>query len=201
MAIPDRLRRALERVSGADLLDVRLHDDATADALAAAVHADAFATGADVFFRADALRLDSDAGVRVLAHEVAHVVQQAGGRRIPTQEAEHEADAFAAGFAAGSLPDRPRRRRATPLAAGDALVLQRHSSWEHRMLGDLRTLDFGTIAGGGAKRKAYLQQVQAFLRLWLNNPKAVTAAQIKTAFPEIRPCSFAAANSSSPTES
>ena len=91
--IPDRLRRPLERVSGADLVEVRLHDDATADALAAAVHADAFTTGADVFFRSDALRLDSDAGVRVLAHEVAHVAQQAGGRRIATQEAEHEADA------------------------------------------------------------------------------------------------------------
>lgn len=55
------------------------------------------------------------------------------------------------------------------------------------MLGDLRTLDFGTIAGGGAARKAYLERVQQFLYMWFKNPKAVTADRIRASFPEIRP--------------
>jgi hypothetical protein len=186
--IPERLREALERASGADLVEVRVHDDEAADGLAASVQADAMTAGADVFFRATTFRPDSDAGVELLAHEVAHVVQQAGKRQSDaTREAEAEADAFADGFAGGTLPDRPRRHRARQLGAHDTLVLQRHSSWEHRMLGDLRAMDFSTIAGGGGERKAYLQRVQRFLQMWQSDPKSVSAAKITKEFAEIRP--------------
>ena len=74
--LSDRLRDALERAYGAHLDGVRLHDDETADHLAASIRADAFTAGADVFFRAGSLRPDSDAGLELLAHEVAHAVQQ-----------------------------------------------------------------------------------------------------------------------------
>jgi hypothetical protein len=186
--IPERLREALELASGADLAEVRVHDDETADGLAASVQADAMTTGADVFFRATTFRPDSDAGVELLAHEIAHVVQQAGGlQRNASRAAEAEADAFADGFAAGTLPDRPRRHRARRLAARDTLVLQRHSSWEHRMLGDLRAMDFSTIAGGGGHRKAYLEKVQRFLQMWQSDPTSVSADKITKEFAAIRP--------------
>ncbi len=192
VGLPDRMRTAFERALGADLGQVRLHDDETADGLARALDADAFTTGADVFFRSGTLRRHSDAGLEVLAHEVAHVVQQAGDRR-PDQtrsaviEAEAEASAFAHAFTAGRLPDCPQSLRARPLDRGDALVVQCHSSWEHRMLGDLRTLDFGTIAAGGDRRKAYLKRLQKFLAMWHTNPKAVTADRIISEFPDLRP--------------
>ncbi|HXW80055.1 MAG TPA: DUF4157 domain-containing protein, partial [Acidimicrobiales bacterium] len=187
-AIPDRLRDALERAYGADLAGARLHSDDMAESIAASVHADAFTAGADMFFRAGALRTDSDAGLELLAHEVAHVVQQAGSYpSCEPQAAEHGAVAMARAFSHGGLADRPRRHRARPLGSGDALVLQRHSSWEHRMLGDLRTVDFELIARGGVDRKAYLQRVQDFLHMWATNPKAVSAEQITKDFHEIRP--------------
>ena len=185
--LPDRLRDALERAYGADLDGVRLHVDDAADRLVSSVGADACTAGADVFFRAGALRPDADAGLELVAHEVAHVVQQAGGRPVSGPRAEVEAMAAARAFTRGHLPDRPPRHRARPLGDTDDLVLQCHSSWEHRMLGDLRTLDFGTIAAGGANRKAYLQRVQQFLHMWATNPKAVSTDQITKDFHDIRP--------------
>ena len=186
--LSDRLRDALERAYGAHLDGIRLHDDETADHLAASIRADAFTAGADVFFRAGSLRPDSDAGLELLAHEVAHAVQQSGSRLLSSPEvAEREAAAFAGAFARGCLPDRPRRRRVRALSKGDALVLQCHSSWEHRMLGDLRTVDFAAIAAGGANRKNFLERVQQYLRMWETNPKAVNAERIRKEFDNIRP--------------
>lgn len=187
VTVPDRLRAALERAYGAHLEGVRLHEGDTADDLATSLHADAFTTGADVFFRSGALRPDSDAGLELLAHEVAHVVQQAGRHWSgATPLAEARAVSSARAFVGGRMSDRPLRHRARPLGADDALVLQRHASWEHRMLGDLRTADFGTIAGGGENRKAYLRRVQQFLLMWATNPD-VSSARIVKAFPDIRP--------------
>ncbi len=189
VAVPDRLRDAFERAYGIDLDSVRLHDDQTADSLVGCMRADAFTAGADIFFRAGAFRPDSDAGLELLAHEVAHVAQQAN-RRPPwtMQRAEAEACAVARAFTSGRLPtERRSGQRARPLAGGDTLVVQCHSSWEHRMLGDLRTLDFATIAGGGAQRKAYLVRLQQFLAMWYKNPKAVTADRIIHEFPDLRP--------------
>jgi hypothetical protein len=76
----DRAARAqLEEGIGADLSTVRVHDDAEADSLARTVDAVAFTTGRDIFFRAGAYRPGSHSGLRLLAHEATHVVQQAAG--------------------------------------------------------------------------------------------------------------------------
>ena len=84
--------------------DVRVHADARAAESARAVQAHAYTVGRDVVLGA-AARSPGDAGTRVLAHELAHVVQQTGGPtghtggalRIgdPGDAAEHEADAVA----------------------------------------------------------------------------------------------------------
>ena len=58
---------------------MRVHADAEADALSRAVDAEAFTTGRDVYFRAGAYAPDSPDGLRLLAHEAAHTVQQAAG--------------------------------------------------------------------------------------------------------------------------
>ncbi len=67
------------RLLGSDLSGARIHDDAQADALARGLHARAFTTGADIFFRSGRYRPDSADGRELLAHELAHVAQQARG--------------------------------------------------------------------------------------------------------------------------
>ncbi|HSH61320.1 MAG TPA: DUF4157 domain-containing protein [Acidimicrobiales bacterium] len=79
-SIDRKARRKLERGLGAKLDHVRIHDDAEADAMAKAVGAEAFTTGSDIFFRQGAYHPGSREGLRLLAHETTHVLQQAAGR-------------------------------------------------------------------------------------------------------------------------
>ena len=69
-------RTAMESAFGADFGRIRLHTDATADRLSRQLSAAAFTTGADVFFRGGAYQPATRAGARLLAHELAHTVQQ-----------------------------------------------------------------------------------------------------------------------------
>ena len=71
-------RRVMEARFGYDFSGVRLHDDARAAATAAEIEAAAFTVGEDVVFGAGRYDPSSPAGRRLLAHELAHVVQQAG---------------------------------------------------------------------------------------------------------------------------
>jgi hypothetical protein len=61
-----------------DLSDVRVHTDSTADQLNRSVSARAFATGTDVYFASGEYKPGSAAGDKLIAHELAHVVQQRG---------------------------------------------------------------------------------------------------------------------------
>ena len=60
------------------LADVTVHTDDTADKLNRSVHARAFATGTDVYFAKGEYNPGSPDGDRLIAHELAHVVQQRG---------------------------------------------------------------------------------------------------------------------------
>jgi hypothetical protein len=61
-----------------DLSDVRVHTDDTADTLNRSVSARAFATGTDVYFAKGEYSPGSASGDKLIAHELAHVVQQRG---------------------------------------------------------------------------------------------------------------------------
>jgi hypothetical protein len=63
----------------ADLSGVRVHADDRADRLARGVEAVAFTSGRDIFFRQGTYNPSSQDGLRLVAHEVAHTVQQAAG--------------------------------------------------------------------------------------------------------------------------
>ena len=69
---------------GQDFGAVRVHDDAAAGSAAAAIGARAFAVGEHVAFAAGAFDGGSGSGRRLLAHELAHVVQQRGGASAQT---------------------------------------------------------------------------------------------------------------------
>ncbi len=72
-------QRQLEEGLGADLSGVHVHTDGEADQMAHSVDAVAFTTGQDIFFREGAYNPGSSDGMRLLAHEATHTVQQAAG--------------------------------------------------------------------------------------------------------------------------
>ncbi|HTN23710.1 MAG TPA: DUF4157 domain-containing protein [Solirubrobacteraceae bacterium] len=72
------VRAEMSAALGHDFGDVRVHTDPLADALARSVQARAFTTGADVFFGAGEYAPASAQGRGLLAHELAHVIQQRG---------------------------------------------------------------------------------------------------------------------------
>jgi hypothetical protein len=72
-------RARLEPRFGRDLGNVRIHADATAARSARSVGALAYTVGSSIVFGAGQYQPGSTAGQKLLAHELAHVVQQAGG--------------------------------------------------------------------------------------------------------------------------
>jgi len=78
-ALDDSTRSRLEQGFGTDLGGVRVHTGKKAAQLATDIHARAFTHGNDVFFGAGQYRPGTPAGDHVLAHEVAHTVQNSGG--------------------------------------------------------------------------------------------------------------------------
>ena len=69
----------LEDAFGADISRVRVHTDHHADEVSRSLGARAFTSGDDVFFTDGAYDPSSEAGVRLIAHEVFHTRQQAAG--------------------------------------------------------------------------------------------------------------------------
>jgi hypothetical protein len=193
---PSDVQVVLERAFRADLSAVRIHADSRAGCLAQALRADAFTCGADIYFAPGAYEPRTTAGMWLLAHEVAHALQQSrgpvegftvGGCRLgaPGDLWEREADVCAAMVVAG-------RRAATPIHPGVAgshsstATIQRHVSFEHRLLGDGPTADLVAIATGGPRREDVLRNQIQLLTLWKDDPTAVSEADVKRLCPWIR---------------
>lgn len=66
---------------GADLSPVRVHDGPAADRASSAIDARAFSIGNDIAFARGEYSPGSDGGRRLMAHELAHVLQQGPARR------------------------------------------------------------------------------------------------------------------------
>jgi len=79
-SLPDGLRADMEQRFGHDFGRVRLRTHARAAESAAAVGARAYTVGPDVLFAAGEYAPDTHAGRRLIAHELAHVVQQDAAR-------------------------------------------------------------------------------------------------------------------------
>jgi hypothetical protein len=71
-------RAAFEPRFGHDFSAVRIHADAASADAARSVGANAFTLGSDIVFGPGRYELQDDPGRRLLAHELAHVVQQGG---------------------------------------------------------------------------------------------------------------------------
>ena len=105
------LRERFEASLGADLSNVRVHTSDDSAQAARAVGARAYTVGSDIHFGASQYQPDDPFGLHLLAHEVAHTVQQAGGATAGRQhklevstpadalelEADRAADAMVSG--------------------------------------------------------------------------------------------------------
>jgi uncharacterized protein DUF4157 len=140
------VRGFMEQRLGHDFTDVRVHTGGKADESAHSISAQAYTVGTDVVFRGGAYQPDSPTGQRVIAHELAHVVQQKagpvagtpapGGIRLsnPSDPFEQAAEETARGVTAqaslmpASTPAEASVQRAEPEEeeeAAQALVAQR----------------------------------------------------------------------------
>jgi hypothetical protein len=81
--LPEHVRSQLEAGLNTDLSKVRVHTDSEADMLAKSVNAVAFTSGQDIFFQSGKFEPNTKTGYELLAHEVTHTVQQAGGQVKP----------------------------------------------------------------------------------------------------------------------
>lgn len=119
-------RFAMGEYFGRGFDDVRVHTGAEADASARALDAVAYTVGSDVVFSGGAYAPHSDAGRRLLAHELAHVVQQ-DGAAAPSGPIEVDWDAGSpAEREAASLADGIGARSVSaPVAVRTARRLQR----------------------------------------------------------------------------
>lgn len=103
--LPAPVRAEAETRFNADFSQVRVHDHAAAHALAQRHLARALTVGTDIVFNEGRYQPGSNEGRRLLAHELAHVVQQSrGAGTAPGPAHEAAADAAARAVAAGSGP-------------------------------------------------------------------------------------------------
>src|SRR4249920_3874642 len=75
-----RARVLLETNFGFDFSSVRVHTDARAAEAARAVRAHAYTQGEHIVFAGGRYTLGTEQGLRLVGHELAHVVQQSTGR-------------------------------------------------------------------------------------------------------------------------
>lgn len=109
--LPGGIRSSLEKSTGADLSGVRVHSDGQSASAAQAMGAEAYAIGNNIHFASGKYDPGSPDGRHLIAHEVAHTVQQGAGaagvqaRRQdaavsePSDPHEVEAEQFADDFA------------------------------------------------------------------------------------------------------
>ena len=123
--LPADLADDLARHAGTPLPEIAIHADADANAAARALDARAFTVGATIHFGAGEYDPAASAGRHLIAHEVAHVLQQRGAAAVvqpkralgePGDPAELAADAFADAFVAGRSHPVPARADVAAIA-------------------------------------------------------------------------------------
>lgn len=102
--LPVTDRAFFEPRFGADFSDIRVHTGPRADAAAGALNARAFTTGRDVVFGHGEYTPGTRKGRELLAHELTHVIQQRGYKRVPEGAAEEGAPVQRWAIGAGPVP-------------------------------------------------------------------------------------------------
>ncbi|MFZ5447951.1 MAG: eCIS core domain-containing protein [Thermodesulfobacteriota bacterium] len=129
--LPETSRAFFEPRFRADFGSVRLHTDPRSDELAQEIQAHALTFGHDIFFGAGEYAPQTTTGQRLLAHELAHVLQQSHGSMAESIQRVEEPGA----------PVAPAG--ATPRAPGAAAPATGRPSPDNRRRKNVYVLDFG----------------------------------------------------------
>jgi hypothetical protein len=149
------IARSMGERMGEDFSDVRIHAGGTASESAQAVNAHAYTVGNDVVFGSGQYDPSSQAGLKTLAHELTHVVQQrdgavsgsdiGGGLAVsdPSDRFERDASSNADRIMSGATP-----------SPAPAMAAQRHA--EDDMAGDVaqRAIAIENVAGEDEEEEA-----------------------------------------------
>ena len=90
--LPANTRTFMESRFGADFRDVKIHTDANAVQLNKTLNAQAFTLDNNIYFNSGKFNTKTDSGNHLLAHELAHVVQQKHGAHRKIMRAISDAD-------------------------------------------------------------------------------------------------------------
>jgi hypothetical protein len=178
------VRRPLERFFGTGFSDVRVHASSPA---APELGAAAYTQGADIHFAPGRFDPGSDRGQRLIAHELAHVVQQRQGRVATTGEQlglpvnddpslERESDGAASAFVDG----RARLARVVQFEFEDEQGYRGlQNAKEKEQYVELRNREFeqGQIKGAGAKGANADLVAYDRARLWIMEVKGTNLWQ------------------------
>ena len=96
-ALDSFVRLAMEDRFGRDFANVRVHTDGLAQRSATELNANAYTVGEHLIFNRDRYRPAETSGRRLIAHELAHVVQQSSPTRSNTAPTQLEREANRAG--------------------------------------------------------------------------------------------------------
>ena len=127
-SLPGDLRDRFETSLGANLSDVRVHTGPESETATKAVGAKAYTMGNDIHFGAGQYNPSSSDGMFLIAHEVAHTVQQAGStpsrqNKLEVSHPQDAAEAQADDAARSMLAGEPAR--VTSMHAGVSRLIQR----------------------------------------------------------------------------
>ena len=197
--LPADIRSWLEAACRTDLSAVRVHTGPLAQEITTELGADAVTCGREIYFAAGAYQPETAAGRFLLAHEIAHVLQQAAGRVPGNDYLGQHGDQFEV------AADEIAQRLVTGIELAEAdqgllvgqpvdgrLLVQCHDSFEHRALGDLPTDAITIITSNGGFRTEILQRQIKLLWLWHQDPLSVTESQVNALCPWIRTLRLAA---------
>jgi hypothetical protein len=130
--LPADVKAKMEPKLGADLSSVKIHTGGESAQAASGFGARAFTVGSDVHFNAGEFKPGTKEGDRLLAHELAHVVQaQKSGVQRKSEEGE-KADGKEGGGPEVSEPEEPAEKEADAVADGVAKNLHGDDSKEER---------------------------------------------------------------------
>jgi hypothetical protein len=149
----------MERAFGHNFANVRVHTDETAASMSRQMHARAFTHGSDIYFGAGQYDPGRVAGKYILAHELAHVVQQQP-----------------------ALQPKPARRRIEDDANSAALdvlrgiqpsIRENHDGSEVHCIGEPESVpDFTFVARAEPNDNGFIQQAFDYHRDWGFNPRS-----------------------------
>lgn len=157
--LPTEVRTKMEQSFGTSFADVRIHQGSQADAMGAR----AYAQGSNIYVQRS-ININGYEGQKVLAHELAHVVQQRTGR-VPNSSAavinddpmlETEAHRAADKAANGTPVTMAGGTNISHVQRTPAKVIQRWPKWLKRLFGKNRKGGGGGgggTSGGGGQRQ------------------------------------------------